>query len=694
MRPPLLFPLFASVHGLPGIGPKTYSHLVRLGCEKILDLLYHAPSSLQYRHGITSLKDAKIGTLITIELTVRQHMPPTSKSHKSPYMVRCQDETGLFLDLLFFKPNTQLLTDQCPPEQTLVVSGKFEKNNGKWQITHPDFFGPIQQKNDWIGYFPIYPLTYGLTQRGLYKTIQNALKRAPLSPEWVPLHRLRQQEWLSWQSSISALHHPSSPNDLCEDSKARQRLIYDEIFANQLMMVLSKNKRCMMDGISIQPRTPIQQECIQNLPFNLTSDQLQALDEINKDMQSSKKMVRLLQGDVGSGKTIVALLAILNAISAGYQAALLVPTEVLAQQHHANITNLLQNFDINIGILTASIKNKKHIYTQLQSGELNIVIGTHALLQEDVQFTKLGLIVIDEQHRFGVEQRLKLQQQAPKADILVMSATPIPRTLMLSAHGDLDNSIILEKPANRLEIKTKAIPVKRLSEVIAGLQRAIENNEKAYWVCPLVDESEKLDLIAATERFNELIKVFPNQIGLIHGRMKACEKEEIINLFRAGAIKILVATTVIEVGIDIPDASIIIIEHAERFGLAQLHQLRGRVGRGSKQSSCILLYGDHITPVAKSRLEVMRNTGDGFIIAEQDLKLRGGGDILGLNQSGSSQLKLSLLENVNDLLEMAHQDAIDLLNQDPKMNSEQGKAARVLLHLFDFNYAIKLIESG
>jgi ATP-dependent DNA helicase RecG len=543
---------------------------------------------------------------------------------------------------------------------------------------------------------PIYPMTAGLTPKVLGKAIREAVSRAPELPEWIDPHYLRRQAWPAWHVALQALHHPKDEADLLPTTSARQRLAFDELLANQLALALVRAHQRRMAGRSIKGNGKLVAKVIAALPFKLTSSQVSAIAEIKADMDSDSRMLRLLQGDVGSGKTIVALIDMLTAVEQGSQAALLAPTEILARQHFATIEPLLAAAGVRGAILTGRDKASIRDVTLagLASGDIKIVVGTHALVQEDVAFDDLALAVVDEQHRFGVHQRLSLADKGRAADMLVMTATPIPRTLMMTAYGDLDVSRLADKPAGRQPIDTRALPIERLDEVIAGLRRAVAAGARAYWVCPLVDESEVVDLAAAEQRYSDLAEMFPGKVGLIHGRMKGPARDDVMAEFADGKLQVLVATTVIEVGVDVPAATVMIIEHAERFGLAQLHQLRGRVGRGRERSSCLLIYQGPLGETAKARLNILRETDDGFRIAEEDLRLRGAGELLGTRQSGLPEFKLADIAVHGELLATARDDSRLIVERDPDLATSRGEALRTLLYLFEQDAAVRTTRAG
>jgi len=563
-------------------------------------------------------------------------------------------------------------------------------------MVHPDHVVKVENRSDIEIIEPIYPLTQGITQKVLFKAIKNSLALIKELPEWLDAAYIKKQKWPSWNSAVIKAHTPNNELEITSENKAYQRLAYDELLANQLALALIRIHLRKKNGTPINGTDILKRKVIAGLPFKLTKSQIDAVKDITNDMSSNNRMHRLLQGDVGSGKTLVALLCMLHAIEAGAQAVLLAPTEILARQHLATIEPLVAPIGVKVSLLTGRDKGKKReeILQNLAEGKINIAIGTHAIFQEGVNFKTLAFAVIDEQHRFGVHQRLALTSKGYNVDILVMTATPIPRTLTLTAYGDMEVSRLTEKPAGRIPIDTRTISIDRIEDIIQSLKSALNKNKKIYWVCPLVEESEKLDLAAAEDRFEHLKYVFGKKVGLVHGKMKATDKDTSMDAFKNGDVDILVATTVIEVGVDVPEASIMIIEHAERFGLAQLHQLRGRIGRGSDKSVCILMFTKNLTEMARKRLEIMRKTEDGFIISEEDLRLRGAGEILGTRQSGAPDFRIANLINHTELILTARDDAKLILGNDPELKTERGIRLRVLLYLFECNEAVKFLRSG
>ena len=693
MRPQALFPLFVPVTALPGVGPRLAPLWERLAGPMVVDLLWHRPSGVVDRRFSPKIAEAPAGRVATLTVQVDAHMP--SSGPKRPYRVRCVDETG-FLHLVFFHGREDWLRRQLPEGEWRVVSGTVEHFNNEIQITHPDHMVPVEEKDAVMAVEPVYPLTAGLTVRQVTKVVRAALDRAPELPEWQDPAWLAREGWPGWRTALHTLHHPEAEREVLEDGPVRRRLAYDELLANQLALAMVRAHMRRLKGRVLRGDGALRAKVMAALPFSLTGAQSRALAEIDADMAEPMRMLRLLQGDVGSGKTVVALLAMLSAVECGAQAAMMAPTEILARQHMATIQPLAGAAGLRVALLTGRDKGKARaaILEGLEDGSVHLVVGTHALFQEEVAFRDLGLAVIDEQHRFGVHQRLELAAKGGAVDVLVMTATPIPRTLLLTAYGDMDASRLDEKPPGRRPIDTRIVPLGRMEDVVGAVGRAVAAGNRVYWVCPLVEESETSDLAAAEERHRHLSEVFGERVGLVHGRMKGPAKDAVMAEFAAGTRDILVATTVIEVGVDVPEATVMVIEHAERFGLAQLHQLRGRVGRGDKPSSCLLLYDQPLTETAKARLETMRATEDGFRIAEEDLRLRGGGEVLGTRQSGLPEFRLADLTLHGELLAAARDDAQLMLRRDPELKSPRGEALRVLLYLFERDAAVRTLRSG
>jgi ATP-dependent DNA helicase RecG len=705
MRPSILTPLFAALRSLPGIGPRLELLLQKaIGADasrpaRVLDLLWHVPTGTVDRSARPKIGEARVGELATLEVTVTEHRPGRGRrrGQGSPYRILVEDETGA-LELVYFNINQRYVENLLPVGSRRIVSGRLESYDGWLQMPHPDHVTPAEDAQGVPLIEPVYPLTAGLTNKTMRKAVQGALTRLPDMPEWSDPHWLKQNRWPSFTEALRAVHAPESAADLAPESVARTRLAYDELLASQLALALVRQRLRRSTGRPLVGTGTIRKAILAALPFTLTDAQVRALSEIDADLGAEPRMLRLLQGDVGSGKTVVALLAMASAVEAGAQAALMVPTEILARQHLKTITEMTAETPLRVALLTGRERGKERekILQALGTGEIDILIGTHALFQESVAFRDLGLVVVDEQHRFGVHQRLALQAKGTGsgAEILVMTATPIPRSLQLAAYGDMDVSKLDQKPKGRKPIATRAVPNERLEEVIAHLERAISQGTQAYWVCPLVAESETLDIAAAEERYADLKARFGDKVALVHGQLKASEKDRVMADFASGAVPLLVATTVIEVGVDVPKASIMIIEHAERFGLAQLHQLRGRVGRGAEQSSCILVYKPPLSETARARLEVMRQSDDGFVIAEEDLRLRGGGEILGTRQSGLPALRFARLPEDEALLAAARDEARLLIARDPELKGPRGEALRLLLYLFERDAAIRLLRAG
>ncbi|HVI91814.1 MAG TPA: ATP-dependent DNA helicase RecG [Dongiaceae bacterium] len=693
MRPAILFPLFASLDKLPGLGPRLSKLVERLCGPHVVDLLWHLPSGIIDRRASPSLAAVENGAIVTLKLKVERHQKPGHQ--RQPYRVRCSDGTG-FIDLVFFNAHGDWLEKNLPIGEWRAVSGRVDRFGSDLNMVHPDHIVPVEEMDQLLRLEPVYPLTTGLPPKTLRKAISAALDRAPDLPEWIDPSVMQREAWPVWRAALQSLHNPEAATDLLPQAKFRQRLAYDELLANQLALALVRQHNRTLAGRASQGDGHLRARVLRALPYSLTGSQQQAVAEIAADMATDNRMLRLLQGDVGSGKTVVALLAMLIAVEAGGQAALLAPTDILARQHFAGLQPLAEAAGIELALLTGRDKGKAReaLLARLAGGEIKLIVGTHALVQEDVAFDDLRLAVVDEQHRFGVQQRVALAGKGRGVDLLVMTATPIPRTLMLTGYGDIDVSRLTEKPPGRQPIATRTLPIDRLDEVIEGTRRAIAGGARIYWVCPLVDESEVVDLAAATERHRHLQQIFGDRVGLVHGKQKAAERDHTMSAFAAGDLDILVATTVIEVGVNVPEATVMVVEHAERFGLAQLHQLRGRVGRGTGKSSCLLLYQGPLGEVAKARLSILRESEDGFRIAEEDLRLRGGGELLGTRQSGLPEFRLADLAAHSELLAMARDDARLVLERDPNLLSPRGEALRTLLYLFQRDAMIKTLRSG
>ena len=697
MRPEILYPFFTDTQTLPGVGARIAANLEKICGSRILDLLWHMPVDIIDRRTGLQLKDILFDQVVTIEVIVGEHDASPAKS-KKPYRVWCHDDTGS-IQLVFFHPRQDYIMKQLPEGERRLISGKVEVYNGQLQMSHPDYMLTLDKKDEIPEIEPVYPLTAGISGKVMARIINDATLKAKELPEWLDQSLLDREKWPDWNSSLNIAHHPKSLEDTSSGSISRVRLAYDEILANQLALEIMRRQTKKKKGRVIKATGNLIDKILSDLPYSLTGAQQRSLLEIQNDMEDPSAMMRLLQGDVGSGKTVVALLAMLGAVENGYQCAILAPTEILARQHFTSLTEMAKGGDVKIAVLTGRDKGKarEKILEELASGEIDILVGTHAIFQKDVLYQDLAFAVIDEQHRFGVEQRMTLTAKGKPGkgmDILAMTATPIPRTLTLTVYGDMDVSKLDEKPPGRTPVDTRVMALNRLDDVILATDRAIKSGARIYWVCPLVEESEVLDLAAADERYRHLSQIFGERVGLVHGKMKAKEKDEVMSSFATGAFDLLVATTVIEVGVDVPEATVMIIEHAERFGLSQLHQLRGRVGRGADKSTCLLLYGAALGATAKARLKIMRETEDGFIIAEEDLKLRGAGEELGTRQSGLPKFKVASLEDHSHLIPMARDDARLILEKDSDLSSERGKNLRVLLYLFERNEGVKYLKSG
>ena len=692
-RPSELNPFFTETTTLKGVGPRVAESLGRAMGTRLKDLLLTPPSGLIDRSYRPKISEATADQICTFNVTVGRHMVPSNRSR--PHRVRVFDETG-DMTLVFFKARSDYLNRVLPEGTQRIVSGKTEVFNAEMQMTHPDYILSPENIDDLRLYETLYPLTAGLSQKVAGKAVLGALQKLPTLPEWLDPEMISRQSWPSFHEALLRLHNPEHPVDVKVNAPPRLRLAYDELFAKQLAMALVRENTRKAKGRSLKATGQYVDDVLKGAPFEPTGAQRRAFQEISKDMTSPFRMARLLQGDVGAGKTFVAALACAQAAEAGVQVALMAPTEILARQHADTLKTLLAPAGLTVDAVTGRDKGKAReaLATGLSEGYVDVIVGTHALFQNKVEFRDLGLVIIDEQHRFGVHDRLKLTEKGHNPDLLVMTATPIPRTLALTAYGDLDVSKLDEKPAGRKPIETRIMPLQRLDDVIDGVGRAVKRGDQVYWVCPLVEDSELIDLSSVEDRHRQLTAIFGNRVGLLHGRLSAQEKESMSQEFKRGTYDILVATTVIEVGVDAPNATIMVIEHAERFGLAQLHQLRGRVGRGSKQSSCLLLYKGPLSVNGKSRLEIMRESEDGFLIAEKDWELRGSGDLLGAKQSGLPAYKLADLEKHKALLETAVQDARLLAQIDPELSSARGQAAQNLLYLFEQDFGIALMKAG
>lgn len=663
---------------------------------RICDLLMLKPTGQQTRTVITSLSEAKDGERVIIEGVVRQHQGSKAKWGRAPRHVSLDVASGETLTLAFFNMPTARLHKTLPVGRHVAVSGKIERFQDRWQMVHPEWVVDPRTAAARPKEENRYPVTEGISPGQILRAIREGTTRLMSLPEWAPSHTLKILKAPNTAEALKALHDPNS-----EQSEAAiiKRLAYDEMLALQIALRLlrqAQNKPRQTQKAKSAELGDIAKKIEEKLPFKLTNDQKKALEDIRSDKRSSKRMLRLLQGDVGSGKTILAVLAAAETIAEGGQVAVMAPTDVLTQQHAETFTKGLLGENTQIITLTGrdTEKQKEAKRELIASGKANLIIGTHALFQDSVVFQSLKLAIIDEQHRFGVQQRLALTDKGNEADLLFMTATPIPRSLLLTFFGDLDVSVIREKPPTRQPVTTKIIAQTRISDVIEGLKKETATGAQAFWVCPLVEESEAMSLMDAQSRYDELRKTWGDRVGLIHGRLSASEKDNVLQAFSAGKLDVLVATTVIEVGVNIPNATIMVIEHAERFGLAQLHQLRGRVGRGSQAATCLLIYRPPLNLTAKERLAMMRETDDGFKLAEADLKTRGGGDVAGYQQSGFLNFRFADLHEHAPLAALAREDAEDLIRRDPRLESEQGQAVQLLLKLYGRDEALSLLPAG
>ena len=692
-RPEALFPLFADLETLEGVGPKTAQAFGALGVTKPKDLLYLLPHAAIDRSRKPSIRDVVPPCTVTVEVDVGAHVPPRQKG--KPYRVMVRDAATEF-QLVFFHARGDYLQKLLPTGQRRLISGKLEIFDSIAQIVHPDHVLRLDEAKDLPLWEPVYPLGAGLGQRALAKAAEGALARAPDLPEWIDGPLLAREGWPGWQAALRAAHAPEGAADLAMTAPARQRLAYDELFAHQLTLSLARSQLRRAKGQVTRGTSALQAKVLQSLPYALTAAQTRAVGEIALDMESPLRMNRLLQGDVGAGKTLVGLLSLLIAVEAGGQGVMMAPTEILARQHYEGLAPLAAAAGVRLEILTGRDKGGERAakLAALAQGQIGILVGTHAVFQKDVVFQDLRLAIVDEQHRFGVAQRMELGAKGEMADVLVMTATPIPRSLALASYGDMDVSVLDEKPAGRKPIKTVLVSSTRLDEVVGHMARAVAEGRQAYWVCPLVEDSEVLDYASAEARFASLRAALGDCVGLVHGQMAPADKDAAMARFVAGETKVLVATTVIEVGVNVPNASIMVIERAEIFGLAQLHQLRGRVGRGSAASTCLLMYQAPLSESGERRLTVLRDTEDGFRIAEEDLAMRGAGDLIGTAQSGLPRFRVADLERQAGLMAIAQTDARRLLADDPTLDSPRGRAARHLLWLLDQDRAIRLLSVG
>ena len=699
MRPALLNPLFAPVTSLSGVGPKQdklFRFLLdRDQTPRLIDLVLHLPASVIDRRARPKIRDAVPGTVVTLEVMIDRHRPTPARNSRAPHLVYASDDTGDVV-LTYFRTQPGYIEKLLPVGSKRYVSGTLQMFDGVPQIVHPDRVVDEAGFAKLTGIDPVYPLTEGLALGALRRAMAQALQKLPKLPEWISPEVLRRCQFPSFAEALNRVHLPLEPTDIVPEGPYWSRLAFDELLAGQLALALVRAQLRRPAGDRHAGDGHLRKKVIDALPYALTSSQRKALAAIAEDLRQPVRMLRLLQGDVGSGKTVVALLAAAAVTEVGKQAALMAPTEILARQHIKTIAPLAERAGLRVAILTGREKGKERrdILARLADGEIDLLVGTHALIQDDVIFKSLALAVVDEQHRFGVRERLALTAKGEAVDVLVLSATPIPRTLVLTYFGDMDVSELREKPAGRQPIDTRAIPMIRSGEVTDAVGRAIEKGKRVYWIVPLVEESEAVELTDAEKRFETLRERFGGKVGLVHGKMRGPEKDLAMAQFASGEISLLVATTVIEVGVDVPAASIMVIENAERFGLAQLHQLRGRIGRGSEASTCLLLYKEPLGEMSKARLSVIRETTDGFRIAEEDLKLRGEGDVLGVRQSGLPGYRIARSEVHGQLITQARDEALRIMKDNPKLAGPRGEALRCLLYLFERDEALPLMGAG
>ena len=675
--------LLQPITTLHGVGPATAEKLARVaGGPRVLDLLFHMPEGYIDRRNRPTVKTAQPGTVATLEIEVVGTETPGIKGR--PWRVVCKDDTG-FMELVYFARPPHVFT----PGQRLIVSGKLDRFGDRLTLNKPEHVLTTDRASLLPGIDPVWPLTAGLFPSQVRSALRQGLALIPDMPEWHDAALMRRENWPGFRDALHAVHVPTEmPGDL-----PRARLAYDELLAHQIAMAWTRTRNRQRPGRAIAGTGELRDQALRRFGHTPTASQVMALAEIDNDLAAPRRMLRLLQGDVGSGKTLVALMAMLRVAEAGQQAALMAPTEVLAKQHHRTLSKLSP---IPVGVLTGSIKgiDRRRVLSGLENGRLQLVVGTHALFQDAVVYKNLALAVIDEQHRFGVEQRMTLGAKGDRTDVLVMTATPIPRTLLLTQWGEMEISRLTEKPVGRLPIRTTIHSLSTLDDIIAGIGRALHRHERVYWVCPMVSESELTDLAAAEARYVSLAERFGDVVGLAHGQQEPHIRDRALADFALGAIRLLVATTVIEVGVDVPEASIMVIEHAERFGLAQLHQLRGRVGRGAAQSYCLLLHDDGLTDTMRQRLVLLRDTEDGFVIADEDYRLRGGGDLLGKRQSGLPGYRLADLEAHERLVQIASRDAAVILEREPQLEGERGNALKMLLALFGRREGVQMLNAG
>ena len=683
--------LFDPIKSLKGIGPKTLQLFEKLCGTKIIDLLLTIPRGLKKREYIKEITDKYLKKEIAIEIIIEKHLPQFNP--KMPYKILCKNNNNE-IEIIFFRGYVKYLKKILPVGEKRIVCGKLGKIENKYQIIHPENISPIEELSYLHGSLSLYSLTKGLTMSFYRKSINQALGKIIDIPEWIKEDILKRNNWLSWRKTIELLHKPKNLDDK-KILELRERLAFDEALSHYIKLLITKEKLKKNICHKIEVDKEIKKKILSKIFFSLTNSQLKVIKEIEDDLNKENPMLRLLQGDVGSGKTIVALLTLANVLKKNIQAALMVPTEILAIQHYNYFSDLFKDTKVNIVLLTSKInsKEKESVQKKIENGKAQIIIGTHAIFQKNINFKDLGYVIIDEQQRFGVHQKFQLSAKGCNPHILVMTATPIPRTLALTMYGNMNISKITEMPSNRKKIETIATSSNKVSKIIKGLDNIIDKKLNAFWVCPLIDESEKLDLTAATNRFEKLKKIFGNNVGIIHGKMDIEEKKEIIDKFKSKEILILVSTTIIEVGIDVPDATVMIIEEANRFGLSQLHQLRGRIGRSDRKSTCILIYKEkNLNEYSKKRINTIKNTNDGFKIAEEDLKLRGFGEILGTRQSGYQLFKI--LDPLTDIriMEDALNEAKSIFENRNSIKKTDKEIINLFLKIYNQSSSLKYIS--
>ena len=680
---------FNPVSKVKGIGPKIKKLFNEKKIDTNIDLIFNFPYGLIDRTHCPKLNNLEIGKISTIFVKVRKHNFP--RIRRLPNTVQCFDETGE-INIVFFNSRENYIKEILPINSEVIISGKVNFYKNKYQITNPDYVTSINNEEKVTKIMPTYASLKGISNKTINKIYENIIKEIPDVPEWHRDHIIKNNKWFSFKDSLIQLHNPKKIEDLDKNSLTYERISFDEIFSNLLIFAQIKKK---IATIYKKPKlfsSDQKLKLIKNLSFTLTKDQETIIKEIDDSLKSDKKMIRLLQGDVGSGKTIISIITGLNVVAAGYQVALMCPTEILATQHLNLIRSLTKGQDINVEILSSGINKKRQIEIkkELVEGKINFLIGTHSLFQETVSFSNLGLIIIDEQHKFGVRQRINLSDKGGvNCDVLLMSATPIPRTLILSTYGDMDISTLKEKPFKKTTIVTNIIPEKKIPDLINLIKKKIESEQQIYWICPLIEESTKVNLTPVLERFKYITKFFPENVAVMHGNLKNDEKNIVMKSFLEKKFSILISTTVVEVGVDNPNANTIIIENSERFGLAQLHQLRGRVGRGIENGECILVYSKSISENGKKRLKILKESNDGFYISEQDLKLRGFGDIIGYKQSGQKDFIVADPMFHSHLFELAKQET-DFYTQ-ANLPIEKFN---VLLKFFKKDKILNIIDSG